>query len=493
MTAEPEIRPAPRPESEAPAAVPAAQEESAGVTVAEEASAGVTVAEEASAGVTVAEEASADASSGGPASTDVPAQNAAAADVAASAAAPAGVSASEAAPAGPVFRATGRVRPMPVSVVRAIGRAEPPNPGAVWPVLVPAVVRAVVRVPGALSVPRRPPPWPPIPEAPPRFLERPPVEVSPALPIRSPEGPADGPDPGPAAEPVATGLSPAPRDEAEVEAEVEEGPPEQRSVEAALEIPVLRAPVPGLSVERPELGRRGRAVEEGREVADPVRNRGFVRRLGERAALPVATAAVAAFVVGTGYLAVTDPRDPVSDVGRWGALAVTAPPASGANAGLGPALNPFGTSAAAATGAPSRLRVKAIGLDVTLEKLHLGADGVLVPPRGFAHAGWYADGTAPGDPGPAVIAGHVDSKSGPAVFYRLRELTAGDRIEVVRGGTVVRFTVTRTAWYPKTKFPTPLVYGPTPDRQLRLITCGGVFDHRLRSYKDNLVVYAVAG
>jgi len=87
----------------------------------------------------------------------------------------------------------------------------------------------------------------------------------------------------------------------------------------------------------------------------------------------------------------------------------------------------------------------------------------------------------------------VDSKRGPAVFYKLRELTKGDRIEVVRGGQTVRFTVTSTAWYPKSKFPTDEVYGPTPDRQLRLITCGGVFDRSLRSYKDNLVVYAVAG
>jgi sortase (surface protein transpeptidase) len=139
------------------------------------------------------------------------------------------------------------------------------------------------------------------------------------------------------------------------------------------------------------------------------------------------------------------------------------------------------------------LRVKAIGIDTPLESLHLGSDGALVPPKEYGRAGWYSGGTAPGDVGPAVIAGHVDSKSGPAVFYRLRELTVGDRIEVVRGGAVVRFTVVRVAWYPKTTFPTGEVYGPTPDRQLRLITCGGVFDHRLRSYRDNLVVYAVAG
>lgn len=155
--------------------------------------------------------------------------------------------------------------------------------------------------------------------------------------------------------------------------------------------------------------------------------------------------------------------------------------------------DPFGTAAAAPVGAPSRVRVKAIGVDSTLESLQLGAGGVLVPPKGYGRAGWYSGGTAPGGVGPAVIAGHVDSKSGPAVFYRLRELTVGDRIEVTRGGVMVRFTVVRVAWYPKTTFPTADVYGPTPDRQLRLITCGGVFDHRLRSYKDNLVVYAVAG
>jgi LPXTG-site transpeptidase (sortase) family protein len=193
-------------------------------------------------------------------------------------------------------------------------------------------------------------------------------------------------------------------------------------------------------------------------------------------------------VVGTGYLAMSNWK-PSSDLGRWGAQAAVAPVTAGGRA----ASDPFGQATVVPVGAPSRLRVKAIGLDTSLEKLHLGAGGALVPPHGYGHAGWYADGTAPGDTGPAVIAGHVDSKAGPAVFYRLRELTVGDRIEVTRGGRMVSFTVTRTAWYPKTKFPTEEVYGPTPDRQLRLITCGGVFDHRLRSYKDNLVIYAVAG
>ncbi|MFI5931175.1 class F sortase [Actinoplanes sp. NPDC051494] len=155
--------------------------------------------------------------------------------------------------------------------------------------------------------------------------------------------------------------------------------------------------------------------------------------------------------------------------------------------------DPFRTATAAPSGPPTRLRVAAAGIDTALEELHLGADGELVPPRGDRTAGWYAEGAAPGDRGPAVLAGHVDSRSGPAVFFRLRELVAGDRIEVVRGGRPLMFTVTTTAWYPKDNFPADRVYGPTPDRQLRLITCGGVFDRSLRSYRDNLVVYAVAG
>jgi hypothetical protein len=241
-------------------------------------------------------------------------------------------------------------------------------------------------------------------------------------------------------------------------------------------------------------GRLEAGAEVGRRSADeqmgpggggvnPVRK----KRL-RQTALPVVAAGVAAFVVGTGYLAVSD-RGGGSDLGRWGPQAVSAPvTAAGRAAG-----DPFGQAPAMVSGAPSRLRVKAIGIDTPLEKLHLGAGGALVPPQKYGLAGWYSGGTSPGDVGPAVIAGHVDSKSGPAVFYRLRELTVGDRIEVTRGGSLVRFTVVRVAWYPKTGFPTDEVYGPTPDRQLRLITCGGVFDHRLRSYKDNLVVYAVAG
>jgi LPXTG-site transpeptidase (sortase) family protein len=194
-------------------------------------------------------------------------------------------------------------------------------------------------------------------------------------------------------------------------------------------------------------------------------------------------------VVAVGYLLAQEPRT-TNGLGRRGVI--PSPTAASPEPPAG-APNPFHTAPPEPSGPPTRLRVRAIGVDTSLEALHLGPDGELRPPRTNEHAGWYADGTAPGDRGPAVLAGHVDSRRGPAVFYRLRELEAGDRIEVTRGDRTVAFTVTSTAWYPKKQFPTDRVYGPTPDRQLRLITCGGVFDRSLRSYKDNLVVYAVAG
>ncbi|MFF5081016.1 class F sortase [Actinoplanes sp. NPDC000266] len=212
---------------------------------------------------------------------------------------------------------------------------------------------------------------------------------------------------------------------------------------------------------------------------------------------------MAAVLAGGGYLALSD-RAPKADDGLSSVLADvpgsagSADPANSEESRISgsagrPPGDPFGATTTLAAGPPTRLRVSAIGVDTPLETLGLGADGALQPPEAFGKAGWYADGTAPGDTGPAVIAGHVDSKAGPAIFYRLRELKAGDRIDVVRGGRIVRFTVTSSRWYPKSDFPTGEVYGPTPDRQLRLITCGGVFDRSLRSYRDNLVVYAVAG
>ena len=148
------------------------------------------------------------------------------------------------------------------------------------------------------------------------------------------------------------------------------------------------------------------------------------------------------------------------------------------------------------TPVPVRLENARIGVDTALQRL--GQDGggaVEVPtgPRQWEDAGWYAGegGTRPGDPGSAVILGHVDSTSGPAVFYRLRELRPGDRVEVVRaGGSRVSFTVDRVERYPKGRFPTDDVYYPTLTPRLRLVTCGGEFDPAAGSYRDNVIAFA---
>ncbi|MFY1624182.1 class F sortase [Micromonospora sp. WMMD723] len=141
---------------------------------------------------------------------------------------------------------------------------------------------------------------------------------------------------------------------------------------------------------------------------------------------------------------------------------------------------------------PTRVRVARIGVDSPLTALGLDRAGALVPPADFTRAGWYGGGPAPGEPGPAVIAGHLDSRRGPAVFARLGELRPGDRIEVWRGDRRVTFRVTGTLRTPKDAFPTATVYGPTPGPELRLITCGGDFDRRVGHYRDNVVVFAVA-
>jgi hypothetical protein len=140
---------------------------------------------------------------------------------------------------------------------------------------------------------------------------------------------------------------------------------------------------------------------------------------------------------------------------------------------------------------PVRLQIPAIDVSTSLVKLGRLPDGSLEVPKDWDTAGWYDKGPRPGQPGPAVILGHVDSKTGPAVFYQLRALRPGDTVRVgLADGRILVFRVQRVQRYPKDKFPTEAVYFPTFNRELRLITCGGEFDYAARSYRDNIVVYA---
>ena len=141
--------------------------------------------------------------------------------------------------------------------------------------------------------------------------------------------------------------------------------------------------------------------------------------------------------------------------------------------------------------APVRLEIPAIGVSSPLIRLGLNPDGTMQVPGDFQVAGWFTGGPQPGQLGPAVIAGHVDSRTGPAVFYRLRDLHPGDQIRVVRADhRVVRFRVESLASFPKQALPDDAVFAATTTPALRLITCAGSFDWSKHSYRDNLVVSA---
>ncbi|SEF61226.1 Sortase family protein [Thermomonospora echinospora] len=143
--------------------------------------------------------------------------------------------------------------------------------------------------------------------------------------------------------------------------------------------------------------------------------------------------------------------------------------------------------------APVRLEIPRLGVRAPVLPVGRNRDGTVeVPPlHRPRHVGWYRHGPAPGSRGAAVLLGHYDDLRGPAVFYRLGEVRPGDVVRVVRRDrSVAVFAVDATEQVPKEGFPGRRVYGPVRYAGLRLVTCGGTFDHARRSYSDNVVVYA---
>jgi sortase (surface protein transpeptidase) len=155
---------------------------------------------------------------------------------------------------------------------------------------------------------------------------------------------------------------------------------------------------------------------------------------------------------------------------------------------------PVSLSAVQQTPKPVWLTIPAIGVKAPIIDLGLNRNGTLQVPGTTTVVGWYTNSPRPGATGSAVIAGHVDSRSGPGVFFWLRTMRPGERIYVRRAdGTLAVFTVTAVQMYAKDRFPTAMVYGSVPDAELRLITCGGTFDYARGSYLSNVVVYARLG
>ena len=166
-------------------------------------------------------------------------------------------------------------------------------------------------------------------------------------------------------------------------------------------------------------------------------------------------------------------------------------PTSSASKSSAPSTSDFGPIMDPSS--PVSLAIPSIGVRTQgIVDLGLDKNGKLKAPTDFDKAGWYAAGPTPGEFGPSVIGAHVDSKSGPAVFYRLGSLKKGAEVSVARkDGSTARFTVDRVARYSKNNFPTATVYGDTKGRaELRLITCGGAFDQATGHYVDNIVAFA---
>ncbi|MEU1352228.1 class F sortase [Streptomyces sp. NPDC005775] len=206
-----------------------------------------------------------------------------------------------------------------------------------------------------------------------------------------------------------------------------------------------------------------------------------------------------AAVAGLGMLLIYNSIAPSADDKPPAAAPAAAAPAASASAsapaaGVPRQASPSPTTASALSrSVPTRLKIPAIAVDAPFTPLSIGASGRLdaPPPNDQNLVGWFKGGVTPGERGASIVAGHVDTKTGPAVFLQLRFLRPGATVDITRtDGTVASFKVDTVETFSKAKFPDKRVYADTPDAQLRLITCGGDYDKKAKDYEDNVVVFA---
>jgi hypothetical protein len=191
-------------------------------------------------------------------------------------------------------------------------------------------------------------------------------------------------------------------------------------------------------------------------------------------------------VVALAVLAVLSGAQPPVDTRALAPAGPRPPPGAG-----GPAVTFHSDRSFDSIAVPVRIRIPALHVDSSVQRLGLRKDGTIAVPARTDVAGWYEHGPRPGQAGPAVILGHVDSKEGPGIFIGLSKVAIGTTVVVDRAdGTSATFRITKLAKVPKVQFPTDLVYAPTLDPTLRLVTCGGSFDRSRGSYRDNVIAFA---
>lgn len=198
---------------------------------------------------------------------------------------------------------------------------------------------------------------------------------------------------------------------------------------------------------------------------------------------PIDTAATPATDPATATSSSTAPASTVPDT--------TAPPST-APPSTAPVRSGEIVSPVTSVGDPIGISIPSIGVQSLITPTGVLDDGTVDVPADASIAGWFEPGPRPGERGPAVVMGHVDSRSqGPGVFYRLREIPVGAVVTIETTDGVERFVVRSVEQYPKDEFPTERVYGSVRESELRLITCGGSFDASVRSYRDNIVAFLV--
>ncbi|MHB8621568.1 MAG: class F sortase [Chloroflexota bacterium] len=176
---------------------------------------------------------------------------------------------------------------------------------------------------------------------------------------------------------------------------------------------------------------------------------------------------------------------------------LTATPTSGAPLVAGVAASPNRAPAAAepatwtaAPPLPVRLVIPAINVDAAVQPVGNTSDGAMDVPKRWGDVGWYGLGFRPGEDGSAVMAGHLDSTTGRAVFWNLNRLKVGDSVDVRNSdGSRLSFAVASKELYAFDNAPLRKIFGPADVPELNLITCSGAFDRASRNYDKRLVVY----
>ncbi|MBA2950359.1 class F sortase [Streptomyces himalayensis] len=201
---------------------------------------------------------------------------------------------------------------------------------------------------------------------------------------------------------------------------------------------------------------------------------------------------VAAVVLGA--LLIHNSLEPPADLKPQARPSVVASaPSVKPSASSTPRPSPSPTGPVLPRSAPKRISIPAISVDAPFTALSLGASGRLnAPPVDNKNlVGWFKDGASPGERGTSIVVGHVDTKTGPAVFVELSELQPGNRIDITRAdGSVAHFEVDSVETFSKAEFPDDRVYAHSSSPELRLITCGGAYDRVAQDYEDNVVAFA---